>query len=50
VKGYRQGDRDLPRRRRRSSRTIDAKWKADEVTARELVAFVDAIAEADFPT
>jgi hypothetical protein len=29
---------------------IEAKWKADEVTARELVAFVDAIAEADFPT
>jgi hypothetical protein len=29
---------------------IDAKWKADEVTARELVDFVDAIAEADFPT
>jgi hypothetical protein len=32
------------------ARTIETKWKADEVTVHELVAFVDAIAEADFPT
>jgi hypothetical protein len=29
---------------------IDAKWKADEITANELTDFVAAVVEADRPT
>src|SRR5947209_7204406 len=32
------------------AQTLDAKWKADELTINQLVAFVDAVVEADRPT